>query len=881
MADDADLDLVLDEVLARPAMERDTWLDARCGRDAPIRRQIDRLLRELDGADGFLQPGGALSGPFGDTLREALERDDGLAIGESVGPYRLVEEIGRGGMAVVYLAQRADGAFTQEVALKAVKRGIDTDDVLTRFRQERQILASLTHPNIARLLDGGVTADGRPYLAMELVRGEPLDRYATTRRLGLDARVDLCIAVAEAVRHAHQRLVVHRDLKPSNVLITEDGTIKLLDFGIAKLLDPAGDGEATATRTALRLMTPDYASPEQVRGEPITTASDVYQLGLILFELVTGRRAQRVGGLAPAEAQRIICEQETPRASVALGDAVPYGGASRRRLRGDLDRITARAVAKVPDRRYRSADALVEDLRRYRRGLPVAARGDSLWYRASLFVRRHRLAVGTAAAVLVALASIVGFYSWRLAAERDRAQQEAAAANQVAEFLTGLFGAADPLRAANTPVTARELLDRGAARVQADLSAQPDLQARMMNVMGNIYRSMALNREAIPLLERSLALRRTHLGSRHPDVAMGAQQLALALYNDGRSDEARPLYEEAVRIQEAALGPQHADLAVTLSGLGLLHRRAGRLDEARDLLERAVGIRERALGPSALSLAAALNNLGLVYTTRRDLPQARTALERALAINERHRGPDHALVGGSLGNLADVLRLQGELEGARRLHERAVGIAAKTFGPDHRETAIAFNAFGQLLLDMKRYEEAGAQFERSIAIYERSVGVSHPTHPFPVENLGHVYKARGDHAHALALYERALHLREASLGPGHRHVSQSLLNIGLLRREMQGCTSALPFLRRGLEVARRAYPKRHGRIAECVVAVGECDLEAGRVTDALGLLLEGHGILSAGFPDSDELKTATDALARAYAALGDRENAARYTRAAH
>jgi eukaryotic-like serine/threonine-protein kinase len=822
MAHDAELDAVLDEALALPPGARDAWLDDRCGGDTPIRAAVERILREAEAPAPFLEPGGALAGPFGDSLRLDLARDEGLAAGDAVGPYRLVEELGRGGMAIVYLAERADGAFTQQVALKVVKRGIDTDDVLGRFRQERQILASLTHPHIARLLDGGVTADGRPYLAMELVHGEPLDRYCAGQGLGLDARLDLCLAIAEAVQHAHQRLVVHRDLKPSNILVTAAGEVRLLDFGIAKLLDPAADGTATATRTALRLLTPDYASPEQVRGDTITTASDVYQLGLILFELVTGRRAQAVAGLGPGEAERVIGAHELPRASQALGDATPYPGASKRRLRGDLDRIVATAVAKAPERRYHSVSALADDLRRFRRGLPIAARGDSLWYRTTTFVRRNRAAVAAATAVVLAIGAIVGFYSWRLAGERDRARQEAATANEAVTFLTGLFTGADPVRPTGTPVTARELLDRGAARVRTDLAAQPELQARMMSVVGNIYNSLALRDEAIPLLEQSLTLRRRQLGGRHLEVAKGAQQLAQALHNAGRPGT-QALYEEALAIHESLPGPPSDDMTAALNGLGLVHRRAGRLDEAKAFLERAVQHRERVLGPDAALLGATLNNLGLVYNTRGDTAQARATLERALAIHQKHHGTNHPLVAVTLSNLADVIRVQGDLEGARVRHEQALAVVLNVYGPDHLTTATSIGAYGELLLDMKRYDDAAAQFGRALAIYERSVGMSHPTAVYPVENLGHVYKARGDRGAALRQYERSLALTEAAYGPVHPDVAESHLNIGLLVLDMRGCAAALPRLRRGIEVAAAAKASTSERLDEAQAAIARCE----------------------------------------------------------
>jgi eukaryotic-like serine/threonine-protein kinase len=327
-----------------------------------------------------------------------LTANDGIGDGARIGPFRIVRELGRGGMGVVYLAERADGGFAQQVALKVLKRGLETDEVLARFRQERQILASLTHPNIARLLEGGMTADERPYFAMELVEGEPIDEYCARAGLDIGARVDLCIAVASAVQYAHRHLVIHRDLKPSNVLITPDGEIKLPDFGIAKLI--ASDADAVAvpqTRTIARMMTPEYASPEQVRGGAITTASDVYQLGLMLYEVLTGTRAQSLDGLDAAAADRVVCDTEPRRPSTVVTEA-----RLRRELAGELDTIVLTALQKEPERRYPSVEALIADLVDYRDGRPISARAPSLAYRARKFVGRHRVA-SAATAVGVAL----------------------------------------------------------------------------------------------------------------------------------------------------------------------------------------------------------------------------------------------------------------------------------------------------------------------------------------------------------------------------------------------------------------------------------------------------------------------------------------------
>jgi eukaryotic-like serine/threonine-protein kinase len=819
----ADLDWLLTAALERPPADRASFLDEACGTDAAARAEIDRLLRELDDQDPFLTPGGALDGPFGGDLLAVLDQDEGIPFGTRIGPYRIAGELGRGGMALVYLAERADGAFSQQVALKVVKRGIDTDEVIARFRQERQILASLTHPGIARLVDGGVTPDGRPYLAMEFVEGEPIDRYCDRLALDVDRRVDLCIAVARAVEHAHQRLVVHRDLKPSNILIGAYGDIKLLDFGIAKLLDPSTvDHAAPPTRTTVRVMTPEYASPEQVRGDTITTASDVYQLGLILFELLTGRRAHVLAGRGAAEVERVVCDTPAPRPSAVVAGAGADADRRRKQLRGDLDNILLTALAKEPDRRYGSVDQLAADLVRYRQGRPVVARGRSWRYRTGKFVRRHLAGVGAAAAVVVVVAAIVAFYSVRLAGERDRARREAATATGVAEFLTGLFRASDPNHSAGASVTARELLARGAERIDSELAGQPEVRTRLMNVIGNIYRSLGLYQDAISVLERALETRLAELGPDHPDVAQSRYSLGFALYNAGRLGEARGLLEEARRVQESTKGLPPLDLTATLNALGLLHRREGRLPEARDTLQQALAIREQALGREHRDLAVLINNLALVHQSLGEYGPARGLYERALAIHERHRGAEHPLVSGTLGNLADVIRLSGDPVGARPLQERALAIAERVYGSDHRDTATAINALGMLLEDLGLRDEARAHYERSADIYLRTLGPTHAYLAYPLANLGDLYAAAGDDPRALEYQERALEIRLAAFGEVHRDVSFSLERVGSTHVRMNDCGKAVPVLERALDASRKTLSPDHPRIAQVSSALEAC-----------------------------------------------------------
>src|SRR5215207_8326514 len=462
---------VVDAVLDVPSGARAALLDHTCAGDPALRAEAERLVRSCDDAEGFMEePAADYAALFMSDAALVDARSDfrpspASAQGALVGPYRIVREAGHGGMGTVYLAERADDQYRKQVALKLVRAGLASEvDVLRRFRDERQILASLDHPGIARLLDGGVTADGVPWFAMEYVAGTPLDRYCDEHGLTVDERLTLFARVCEAVAFAHRNLVVHRDLKPSNVLVTDDGVVKLLDFGIAKLLQPQPQPEREPiTQVGPRAMTPEYAAPEQVRGEPVTTATDVYALGAILYALLTGQRAHRLDRRTAAEVERVVCDTNPEPPSVAVTRTIDVGhadgsreritpervseargtdsGRLRRRLRGDLDTIVLKALHKDPVRRYASADALLEELRRYRAGLPVQARPDSRLYRIGKFVRRHRLGVAAGAAVLLSLVGGLAGTLWQArAASRAAAaaSREAAKARAVTEFVVGL-----------------------------------------------------------------------------------------------------------------------------------------------------------------------------------------------------------------------------------------------------------------------------------------------------------------------------------------------------------------------------------------------------------------------------------------------------------
>jgi len=524
------IDRVFTAALDLPDADRSELLE-RVGREDPdLKEAVERLLRSSDQTDPLLVPGGAQSGPIWHDLSSDLLGADELGEGARIGRYRIIQEIGEGGMAVVLLASREDRCYDQNVALKILRAGIDTDEVVRRFSQERQILASLRHPGIARLVDGGRTASGRPYLVMEYVDGRPIDTYCEELSLGVEKRLELLLAVARAVSYAHQNLVVHRDLKPSNILVTRDGHVKLLDFGIAKLLsEEASPCAAPLTRIGVRAMTPEYASPEQMRGEEITTASDVYQLGLLLYELLSGSSLCRPVRCSITEAERVICEHQPPLPSVAVRRAsgrawpAPFRWARRtplaarrrddgqlhRLLRGDLDAVVLCALQKSPLERYATVELLCEDLERWLRGEPVVARGHAFGYRVWSLLRRRFRVVAAAAASLLLVASLTILYTSRLSQERDRARAEAEKAKQISSFIVQVFQGANPERVQGRQVTARQLLDLGAQQIGSELEGQLLTQAELAALFAELNCRVGAPERAAPLLEQALDLAQT------------------------------------------------------------------------------------------------------------------------------------------------------------------------------------------------------------------------------------------------------------------------------------------------------------------------------------------------------------------------------------
>jgi serine/threonine-protein kinase len=747
------------------------FLAEACGTDDELRVDVETLLRAQRRAGA----GGFITAAIGRAARDLADAATGTRSGERVGPYRLVRELGHGGMGTVYLAERADEQYHASVAIKFVRAGAAAPELERRFRAERQILAALTHPNIAWLLDGGTAHDGTPYLVMEYVEGKPLDAWCDERDLGLEGRLALFLHVCAAVQHAHQALVVHRDLKPSNILVTADATVKLVDFGIAKLLAGA-DAESTGT---LRLMTPAYAAPEQARGGRITVATDVYSLGVILFKLLTGRTPFDFSGATPGEVERRICEDE-PRAPSA--EAAGPHGAWRRALRGDLDTIVLKALRKEPVRRYPSVEQLAEDVRRHTQGLPVAARTDSWQYRAGKFVRRHRGALATAAAVLALVTGVTAFYTVRLAKERDRAQASATRADRVAEFLKTVFLETSPDGSpGGRMLTAPELLDRGAARVTTELANEPETQASLMRVIGQAYRGLGFYAKADSQLTGAIAAWRR---SRAPDDKGLADILfTLSVVRRVAGDylAADTLAGQAVALRRRLYATESTEFANVLNALAEARRYRGDYAAADSLYRESLAIRRRLLPAGHRDIADNLNNLALLLHSRGDYAGAEAMHREALALL-RQLSPvgEHYEVSNSMGNLALALTAQGKHAEAETLLIAALAQRRRMFGADEPRTVFTHKTYGAVLHALGRDAEAQAVLEDALRLMRRRLAPDHPTAADALASLALVLSARGAHDSARATAARAHAAFLGRVGPAHRSTLQALRTLGLV-----------------------------------------------------------------------------------------------------
>jgi serine/threonine-protein kinase len=857
--------------------DRDARLEELCAEDI----ELKRLIRSMLEAD-------ADERPFADAVSDAIAGAADAAHapeGRKVGRYRLLSEIGSGGMGTVYAAER-DDEFHQRVAIKIV-RGLLDPDRLRRFRAERQILASLEHPHIARLLDGGTTDEGFPYIVMEYVDGVPLDEYVRSHALEVRARLALFLDIASAVSYAHRQLVVHRDIKPANIIVTADGTAKLLDFGIAKLLSEDEGFAPVRTITGLRLLTPEYAAPEQVRGGAITTTTDVYGLGVLLYEVLTAQRPHQFSTLTPQEIEHVVCDEDPRKPSALVATLDP-----------DLDVIVMTALQKEPTMRYASVDAFAADVRRFLEGRPIEARPATWRYRGRRFALRH--AVGVVVTTLFATfifvsAVVMMVQARRIARERDTAEQ-------VSRFLIEIFQVSDPGQARGNSVTARELLDRGAERITSELEGEPIVQARLMDTIGSVYGALGLSDRAGEIYERSLAvherasgrrdpetaraiagladtlreraqydkaetlqrevldIRRETLGAMHPDVAASLNALGLTLTARAKYDEAEKLLRESAAMTRATLGPQHLQVAIVLNNLGQLLRRRASYDESEQVLREALEIRRRSLAAPHPLLANSVMQLGQVLADRGRFDEAEPLMRESLAMRERVLGADHQVVGISSNNLASLLQDKGDYAAAEPLYRRALAIGVKSQGPRHPETAVTMNNLATLLGEMGRPADAEPLLRQALAIRREALGDKHPAVARGMHNLARVLLAEGKVDEAETLERASLPIRRAALGDRHYEVGVHLTLLAAIDAAQRRPAEADATYKEGIGILRERLAKDHPVLARGLYEYAKFLADAGRIDEARPIAEEAAAIRRVKLPAAHPDRIAADAL---------------------
>jgi serine/threonine protein kinase/tetratricopeptide (TPR) repeat protein len=890
---------IFDRARRLPKAERATFLDGLSTIDVAMRAQIEEMLEALHEAGVFLSeptqahhdaPPTADSSAFA-TMPAPLREGPGTRIG----PYRLLQLIGEGGFGSVFMAEQ-EKPVQRMVALKIIKLGMDTRQVVARFEQERQALAMMDHPNIARVLDAGATETGRPFFVMELVKGDPIVDYCDKSKLSIQERLELFAQVCHAVQYAHTKGIIHRDIKPSNILVsTQDGrsSAKVIDFGIAKATQRKLTEKTLFTEYRQLIGTPEYMSPEQAEGSlDIDTRTDVYALGVLLYELLTGTTplgSKELRSAAYAEIQRIIREVEPPKPSTRLSantDNIASVAAQRhtepKRLgtivRGELDWIVMKALEKDRQRRYETANGLALDIHRYLAGEAVGAAPPSTSYRFKKFIRRNRATVTFASAVAGALLIGVVAFAWQAKVARDQrdiavhareaevqariaadsakeeAKKQTAIAEAVAKFQTDMLAAADPDNLLKENVTVLQVMEAAVKDLdKGSLKDQPLVEAGVRDTIGNTFQGLGRYDEAEPNLRKSLAIRRAALPPGHPDIATSLNNLASLLQDKNKLADAEPLFREAIQIYRAAVPPEHANIASSLDNLAWLLQSQNRIEEADPLYREAISIRRASLPAGHPDIAKGLNNLASLLQSQNKLADAEPLFREALAIRRAGLPAAHPDVAAGLNNLASVLQAENKLDEAEPLFREAVQIFRASLPPGHPDIARALNNLASLLKTRNKLAEAEPLFRESLAIRRAALPAGHPDIAISLNNLAWLLQAQNKPAEAEPLAREALALWRAALPAGHPTIAKGLTILAGLLQAQGKLAEAEPLFRDALAIRRAALPAGHPDIADVLSNLARVQHERGKTVEAHADWDESIAILRKGAPDGSAL----------------------------
>lgn len=793
------IERIVDEALTLPPSERDVFISEQCNDDQVLKSEVNTLLEFICKSEGWLENPEEYKEALYEDICKDLEFDDGKSlVGQQVGAYTIIRELGRGGMGSIYLAQRSDGAFEHQVAIKIIRYEKASDDNVRRFKREQEILAGLNHHGIARLYDGGMTKDHFPYIIMEYVEGTPIDEYCQNEACSIDELIKLVKQILEAIKYAHENLVIHRDLKPSNILVTNAGNIKVLDFGISKFLQE-DDRTYMSTRSEERLLTPKYAAPEQIKQKNISTATDLYTLGLIFYELLAGVPPFKLDGLSYFEIEKTIVEStiEKPSKKVTSSQA-------RKRIEGDLDAIVLKALRKEPQLRYRSANEFLDDLNRCQDGLPVSARKDSLQYRTQKFIDRHKRGILITGFIVLFIIGLTAFYTLRIAEERNEAKFEARKAQNISNFLMDLFQANDPTIARGNTVTARDLLTRGVKRADILLD-QPKIQAQMYDVIGQVYRRLGEYNKSKDLLSRAVTLRKIHYGPEAPETAASLDHLGLLFCNMGEYKEAEQILRRSNRIQKINYGSKNLKTAHTQSLLAYALRREGKYDQAEKLYRSSLNIQQEQLGDNDLIAIETKSSLGATLHNKGKYKKAEELFREVLNQRRNILGNNHPDVAMSLNNLAALLMNEGEFKEAEPLLRESLAMRKKLFGTKHPKVALTMNNLALIVRDQGKYAEAEHLFKKALQMRLDLLGANNIATAITQYGLAELMLETDRPDSALSLYRKALKTFHLKLSGKHSFTARTIMGMGSAQLERGKMEIAQELLTKGFNVIKEIH----------------------------------------------------------------------------
>jgi serine/threonine-protein kinase len=843
-----EINSIVDDVLLEqePGIRR-AIIENRCGSDDELRKEVLQLLSSIDESADYWETLFRSNKIFINELAEDYPKGNGSKkkrvdipapdeenFPKSIGNYAIHKRIGYGGMGEVFLASRIDEKFHQNVALKLIRQHVTSKEQARRFEQERVILSTLNHPNISRLLDGGISQDGRSYYVMEYVDGLPITDFCLNHDCSLEERLELFEQVCSAVQYAHSNFIVHRDLKPENLLVDENGTVKVLDFGIAKMIGDSLDEQALLqTMDGLRMLSLKYASPEQVTLEPITTATDVYALGVLLYEMTTGTHPLPLENKRLTEAEQIIRGYDPPKPSIATPS-------QSGKLKGDLDAIILKAMRKEPSERYGTAKSMMEDIDRYRQSMPVSARQDSIPYLLKKFLRRHSISLLFTGVLTALIIGFAFFYTHRISQEKQQAQLQAQKAEQVTQFLIQLFEANNPEQSVGQTMNVEELLLRGEEEALR-LEGQPELKAQMFEVIGEIYRLQGRYTKSEELLQSSFEIRESIYSVNHDETVSVMDKLGILLIQMGEYDQADSILTRTLQIHEEILESNGPELAETLSKMAYLIRRRGDLQQSEELYRRSLAIREEHLGDDHPLTLENMSSLGVILHNSARYRETEQLYRELLKRRMNLFNPIHPDIAVSQNSLGALLMNMGNFAEADSLLRKALEVREKLYGEEHPDVALTLNNLAICMMETRRLAEAAQFANRAYEIRSNLLGENNVNTAITKFTLADLMLKTGEADSSLSLYRDAYKQFRKTLGDRHSFTARAFMGIGSVHLAMDQVDAAHSFLQSGFSVVKQIHPEQSLEYALASIRLAEYHLavdENSRSRELLNTALE-------------------------------------------